>query len=105
MKRPINYQTKGKKTYGEGSKQKSGWKGLFDLKSLVLFLLESRHSLILDFVYAHRAGRNGQIGRVWLPWKIIVDAVLFWAKKSSEITLWGRRLSILGKNWWEIHFL
>ena len=45
------------------------------------------HSLILDFVYAHRAGWNGQIGIVWLPWKIFVYAVLFWAKKGSEITL------------------
>ena len=45
------------------------------------------HSLILDFVYAHRAGWNGQIGSVWLPWKIFVYAVLFWAKKVSEITL------------------
>ena len=45
------------------------------------------HSLILDFVYAHRAGWNGQIGSIWLPWKIFVYAVLFWAKKVSEITL------------------
>ena len=50
------------------------------------------HSLILDFVYAHRAGWNGQIGSVWLSWKIFVYAVLFWAKKGSEITLWeGKR--------------
>ena len=46
------------------------------------------HSLILDFVYAQRAGWNGQIGSVWLPGKIFVYAVLFWAKKGSEITLW-----------------
>ena len=49
--------------------------------------LSTQNSLILDFVYAHRAGCNGQIGIVWLPWKIFVYAVLFWAKKSSEITL------------------
>ena len=41
----------------------------------------------LDFVYTHRAGWNGQISRVWLPWKILVYAVLFWFKKGSEITL------------------
>ena len=40
------------------------------------------HSLILDFVYAHRAGWNGQIGSAWLPWKMFVYAVLFWAKKG-----------------------
>ena len=47
----------------------------------------NNHSLILEFVYAHRAGWNGQIGSVWRPWKIFVYAVLFWAKKASEITL------------------
>ena len=45
------------------------------------------HSLILDFVYAHRAGWNGQIGSVWLPWKTFVYAILFWVKTGSEITL------------------
>ena len=49
------------------------------------------HGLILDFVYAHRAGWNGQIGSLWLPWKIFVYAVLFWAKTGSEITLWRCR--------------
>ena len=46
------------------------------------------HSLILDFAYAYRADWNGQIGSVWLPWKIFLYAVLFRAKKVSEITLW-----------------
>ena len=55
----------------------------------------NNHSLILDFVYAHRAGWNGQIGSVWLTWKIFVYAVLFWAKKASEITLWMKNRGIL----------
>ena len=54
---------------------------------MVRFVLQS-HSLILDFVYSHRAGWNGKIGSLWLPWKIFVYSVLFWAKKGSEITLW-----------------
>ena len=45
------------------------------------------HSLILEFLYAHRAGWHCQIGIVWLPWKIFVYAVLFWAKNRSEFTL------------------
>ena len=53
------------------------------------------HSLILDFVYAHRAGWNGQIGSIWLPWKIFVYAVLFWPKKGSEIILWNIRMVVL----------
>ena len=51
------------------------------------------HSLIIDFVYAHRAGWNGKIGSVWLNWKIFLCTVLFWAKKCSEITLWNVNLA------------
>ena len=58
-----------------------------DSNFVKICLCSTFHSLILEFVYAHRAGWNGQIGSVWLPWKIFVYAVLFWAKKGSEITL------------------
>ena len=60
-------------------------------------LKTTTHSLILDFAYAHRAGWNVQIGSVWLPWKMFVYAVLFWAKKGSEITLWT--VTVLRFHW------